>query len=90
MINNIKCLSWNVNGLMNRKDVLSEYLSRNDIDIALIQEIKCDPQNNIDISGYNKHVLPSKSAQENKYWARGLVTYVKQSIPSRPSQPLNL
>ena len=90
MINNIKCLSWNVNGLMNRKDILSEYLSRNDIDIALIQEIKCDPQNNIDISGYNKHVLPSKSAQENKYWARGLVTYVKQSIPSKPSQPLNL
>ena len=86
----IRCVSWNVNGLMMRKNILHEYLVTNNIDIALMQEIKCNPSDNISISGYKMFVIPSVESNETRRWNRGIVTYVKNNISSEQTQSISL
>ena len=86
----IRCISWNINVLMMRKNILRERLVTNNTDIALIQEIKCNSSDNISISGYKMYAISSVESSETRRWNRGIVTYVKNNISSEQTHSINL
>lgn len=52
-LSNLKILQINIRSILNKKDILEEYLDRNNIDIALISETWLKPNSIINFKNYN-------------------------------------
>ena len=74
---NIKIISWNVNSLHKRATDLHAYVLSNDIDIIALQEVGIKAQNH-SLKGYQRFELAADLGSNT----RGLVSYVKDSIPA--------
>lgn len=65
MAHNIKIATWNINSIRSRIDQVVHWLQSNNIDIALLQELKCTndqfPYSLIEELGYNCYVFGEKS-----------------------------
>lgn len=75
----LKVLSWNVNSLKKRFVDVQQYALEHDIDVICLQETLVDESFNPRLSQYKRFILESK---EN---VRGLIIYIKNSIPAEPT-----
>ena len=74
--NNLRIISWNVNGLRARCGDVHYYVHRNHIDVVLLQETGDKNGCLLTLKGYKKYQLLAGAG------TRGLATYVRDSIPS--------
>lgn len=72
----LQIISWNVNGLRNRMTDVHYYAHKANIDVILLQETGDRNGSLLSINGYKAYHLPACPG------VRGLITYVKNSIPS--------
>ena len=76
----LKILQWNVNSFARKQAMLTATVKAEDFDIILLQETLQKEQHNPKLSGYTTYKLSS-----NEH-TRGLLTFIKNSIPSAAIQ----
>ncbi|XP_068223148.1 probable RNA-directed DNA polymerase from transposon BS [Palaemon carinicauda] len=74
----LKILTWNVNGIRNKHIEVQHFCLENDLDIICLQETKHTDANKYQIRGYQMYTVDSLMRQ-SPY--RGMITYIKNSIP---------
>lgn len=74
--NELKVVSWNINGLRNRTADLHYYIHKYGIDVILLQETRDGNGSLFKLNGYKQYNLPASEG------ARGVTTYVRNVFPS--------
>ena len=74
----IKVLTWNVNGIRNKHIEVQQFCLENYLDIMCLQETKHTDTSKLQIRGYQMYTVDSLMSQSP---FRGMITYVKNSIP---------
>ena len=79
----MKIATWNVNSVRQRQEHVANWLTRNQPDLLLLQEIKCEePQFPADaFPGYSAHVVGQKSYNGVAILARIPVTVTHRALP---------
>ena len=79
----MKIATWNVNSIRQRQDHVANWLTRNQPDLLLLQEIKCEePQFPADaFPGYTPHIVGQKSYNGVAILARIPVTVTNRALP---------
>ena len=71
-----RILTWNANGILNRKSELAHFLRSEDIDIALISETHLNTRLNAEIRGYKLYTCHHPSGSTHG----GSAIYIKQQL----------
>ena len=87
-----KLLTWKVNGIKSHKIEIKQFVLENDVDIVCLQEAKHEDDSNINIPGYQYHSIDSfhRLFNNTRLPYRGLVAYVKNTIPSKQCPGTNM
>ncbi len=82
----VKIATWNVNSIRQRERHVANWLERNQPDLLLLQEIKCEePQfPGLAFPGYTAHVVGQKSYNGVAVLARIPVTVTHRALPGLP------
>ena len=73
----LKVISWNINSFKKRSTEILQYVLDNKIDVICLQETGTDDTFNPKVSGYCRYTIESNQGR------RGLITYVRNTIPVR-------
>ena len=73
----LKCMTWNVNGIMKRATDVHSYVIANSVDILVLQEVGVGG-NNFLLKGYQRFELEYDRVNNT----RGLITFVRNSVPA--------
>ena len=73
----LKCMTWNVNGIMKRATDVHSYVIANNVDILVLQEVSVGG-NNFMLKGYQRFELEADRVNNT----RGLITFVRNNVPA--------
>lgn len=81
----MKIATWNVNSIRQRQSLVLDWLKRNEPDLLLLQEIKCEdhlfPASVFEEAGYISHCVGQKSYNGVAVLSRRPVEVVARSLP---------
>ncbi|GBQ23555.1 exodeoxyribonuclease III [Acetobacter estunensis NRIC 0472] len=81
----MKIATWNVNSIRQRQNLVLDWLKRNEPDLLLLQEIKCEahqfPTEAFEAIGYTSHVVGQKSYNGVATLARAPAEVLARKLP---------